>query len=243
MPIELKYSSEAPPLDEIFQDMQILENYVDERRKEMPLEYQLQTTKSCLLTAVFETINQNDEKSIEQTFQKTIEDWTKDEFTGTCLYWAKYLNNLLNTAGITSHVLDIRNGQFDGTLADKGHAIVIYKLNNNKETTGDAKIKSKPWMVLTCGANFCRRESHDLTLIQYAKDYLSFTKGKFLQLKAETECDPQQIREINLDATNINKLTEPMMSLCIEHLLTPPDKETRLQRMLTLHAEEKNQQK
>jgi len=110
---------------------------------------------------------------------------------------------------------------------------VIYKLNNNKETTGDAKINSKSWMVLTCGYNPTKQESVlKLTLEQYLLDYIKEEKSD-IKIRLASKTLGATVNEVTFFKETPPKFPPEVIDICINHLLTEPGKESELSRRYT----------
>lgn len=226
VPIELKYSSETPSLGEISQDMQILENYVEERRDTIPFDDQQKAYLICLNKLLNQCAIQSQEQSdciqaVEllikysakyEDFVKIVSAEAANEAVGNCAFWAHYLSFLLSKAKINNHVLSLRGA------SRYGHSIVIYRIN-----------KEEPWMVLTCGYNPARRKlPSGLTLEQYLLDYIETTPTN-----TEICLNPKSFdREVNNKLTfrkeTPQKFTTEFIDMYIDHLLKEPGKETEL---------------
>ena len=229
VPIELKYSSETPSLDEIFQDMQILENYVKKRINETKLDDQKKAYLICLNKLLVQCVKQRSEQiiltnNLDRTDELLIkynakyEDFEKIVFeeaakgaVGNCAFWAHYLSFLLSKAKINNHILVLSGG------LGAAHAIVIYRIT-----------KTAPWMVLTCGYNPAKRKlPSGLTLEQYLLDYIE-TAPTDTEICLNPKSFGEVVNHLRFYKDKPQKFTPEVIDMYIDHLLKTPGEESAL---------------
>lgn len=233
VPIELKYSSETPSLDEIFQDMQILENYVKKRRNETKLDYQKEAFLICLNRLLRECAEKHRKQTILLRNVVEADDLLKEynakyeDFitivsaeaatgaVGNCAFWAHYLSSILSKAKINNHIL-VLSGRLGAA-----HATVIYRLN-----TTDS------WMVLTCGYDPKNQALvSKLTLEQYLLDFIETSpEDTFINLSSRSFGN--EVNHLRFYKHIPQKFTPEVIDMYIDHLLTEPGKETAVTRYI-----------
>lgn len=229
VPIELKYSSKTPSLDEIFQDMQILENYVKKRRNETKLDDQEKAYLICLNRLLREcaekhrkqiilTRNIAEAEKLLQEYNAKYEDFitivsaeAANGAVGLCTFWAHYLSSILSKAKINNHILWLSGG------LGAAHAIVIYRLT-----------KTAPWMVLTCGYDPKNQELvSKLTLEQYLLDFIETSpEDTFINLVLGSFGD--EVNHLRFYKDKPQKFTPEVIDMYIDHLLKTPGEESAL---------------